>query len=410
MEKLNAYFEQHSSIRSEYLKKSSKILPLINARRLAAIIDHENIDVIHMHWGNDLALAALAKKISARKPALVYTRQMKITRYKTDFYHSFMYSQMDLMLTITRQLESEAKQFIPGARERIMTLYYGVDAPTELLPDDAIRQKRDELGFSEDDFIVGLLGRLEQGKGQHLANDDFPVHDYRFVLCATHTEDTHLRIVDCGNQGGSPQRSDICDCECTATHVVDGHVSDLVRQHRLDLPRRQAAKEPVRHGDGRPVATPDRERVHEPRGHAVEQRHSLETGSPREALQDLVEAGRLPGGDRTAAVEPQQEPRSDSRRERGQDQQREQGHHDEEGSPEQPGAHTQEERHRRLAGDETDPEKVAIEDGRNEQGIDGPAPPSSLSESLQKHEAGCHGDQYVERVHLGFLGKPEDER
>lgn len=166
--KLTEYFSEHSSITAKYLKKSSKTLPLINARKLAAIIDHYNIDVIHMHWGNDLALAALAKKMSSQKPALVYTRQMKITRYKTDFYHRFMYQQMDLMLTITKQLEQEAKKFIPGHDQQITTLYYGVDAPAQLLSEEEISRQRRALGFSERDFIIGLLGRLEHGKGQHL--------------------------------------------------------------------------------------------------------------------------------------------------------------------------------------------------------------------------------------------------
>ncbi len=31
-----------------------------------------------------------------------------------------------------------------------------------------MRQQRSELGFRDSDFIIGLLGRLEQGKGQHL--------------------------------------------------------------------------------------------------------------------------------------------------------------------------------------------------------------------------------------------------
>jgi len=166
--KLNAYFLEHSGVASYHLDKASKMLPLFNARKLAAIIDRNDIDVMHMHWGNDLALAALAKKMSRRKPALVYTRQMKITRYKTDIYHRFMYDQMDLMLTITRQLEEEAKTFIPGHDDSIKTLYYGVDSPAQLLTEDEIRQQRSEIGFREHDFIVGLLGRLEHGKGQHL--------------------------------------------------------------------------------------------------------------------------------------------------------------------------------------------------------------------------------------------------
>ena len=166
--KLSAYFREHADIRTEHLEKPSKILPLWTARKLAAVIDREQIDAIHMHWGNDLALAALAKKFSARKPSLVYTRQMKITRYKTDMYHRFVYAQMDLMLTITRQLEKEARNFIPGRDADITTLYYGVDEPASFLDSEEIRLQRTELGFSGDDFVIGLLGRLEHGKGQHL--------------------------------------------------------------------------------------------------------------------------------------------------------------------------------------------------------------------------------------------------
>lgn len=166
--KLTTYFGEHSDTGTCTLDKSSKLLPWRNARKLARIIDDEQIDVIHMHWGNDLALAALAKRFSDKKPALVYTRQMKITRYKNDWYHRYMYAQMNLMLTITKQLEEEAKRFIPGHDKQITTLYYGVNPPAVWLTPDDIRQQRGKLGFADNDFIIGLLGRLEQGKGQHL--------------------------------------------------------------------------------------------------------------------------------------------------------------------------------------------------------------------------------------------------
>jgi glycosyltransferase involved in cell wall biosynthesis len=179
--RLREYFREHADSAVHTLAKSSKHLPLINARRLARIIDSEHIDVVHMHWGNDLALAALAKKLSVSKPALVYTRQMTITRYKNDWYHRFMYAEMDLMLTITRQLEREAKRFVPVDDAQVTTLYYGVTPPSTWLTADAIRHQRDQLGFDADDFVIGLFGRLEHGKGQHLliealamASDDAP--------------------------------------------------------------------------------------------------------------------------------------------------------------------------------------------------------------------------------------------
>lgn len=166
--KLAERYRNHPVLETHNLGYRRSYLPVMKARRLARLIDQKQIDVIHMHWGNDLALAALAKYFSSRKPALVYTRQMQITRSKDDFYHRFLYSQMNRMLTITRALESDARKFIRPFADRITTLYYGVAAPATHTDAEAIKQKRAELHFNHDDFIVGLFGRLEDGKGQHL--------------------------------------------------------------------------------------------------------------------------------------------------------------------------------------------------------------------------------------------------
>ncbi len=169
--KLDNYFQQHSAIKIKYFKRHPNPLPLRNAKRLAKIIDKNKIDIIHMHWGKDLSLAAFAKAFSKRKPALVYTRQMMITRRKDDLYHNFLYKQMDLMLTITKELEILCKKYIPRCADKITTLYYGVKAPAKFLDKSAVLQQRQQLAFSADDFIVGLIGRLEQSKGQHLLID-----------------------------------------------------------------------------------------------------------------------------------------------------------------------------------------------------------------------------------------------
>ena len=166
--KLDDYYREHSSIKRLHLKRRAGPLPIINARKLAGIIDDNDIDLVHMHWGKDFALAAFAKVFSRRKPKLVYTRQMMVTRYKNDFYHRFLYSQLDLLLTITRQLEQLYKKYIPGENLGVRTLYYGVKPPEHVLGHDEIASIREDKGFSEDDFVIGLFGRLEDGKGQHL--------------------------------------------------------------------------------------------------------------------------------------------------------------------------------------------------------------------------------------------------
>ena len=166
--KLDEYFQKNSSIQCKYLKRFFHALPIVNALKLAKIIDKNHIDAIHMHWGKDLALAVFAKVFSRRKPAIVYTRQMMITRVKNDFYHNFLYKQLDLLLTITKELEELCKKYIHNFSEKITTLYYGVKQPDHFLDKNETIKYREAFGFSKNDFIVGLIGRLEESKGQHL--------------------------------------------------------------------------------------------------------------------------------------------------------------------------------------------------------------------------------------------------
>lgn len=166
--KLDNYYRDHARFDTHHIKPLFRPLPVLSALKLANIIDNNNIDVIHMHWGKDLPLAAFAKAFSRRKPALVYTRQMMITRRKNDFYHNFLYRQLDLLLTITRELEGLCKKFIPQFADKITTLYYGVKPPDKFLEANEIKQQRETLGLSTNDFVAGLIGRLEESKGQHL--------------------------------------------------------------------------------------------------------------------------------------------------------------------------------------------------------------------------------------------------
>ena len=166
--KLDEHFGKNSSIPRKYIKRFFHALPVLNAIKLAKIIDANQINAIHMHWGKDLPLAAFAKAFSKRKPALVYTRQMMVTREKNDFYHNFLYGQLNLLLTITKELEGLYKKYIHNFSNKVITLYYGVKQPDHFLKKEELIKQRNERGFSANDFVVGLIGRLEESKGQHL--------------------------------------------------------------------------------------------------------------------------------------------------------------------------------------------------------------------------------------------------
>ncbi|HEB56198.1 MAG TPA: glycosyltransferase family 1 protein [Gammaproteobacteria bacterium] len=159
---------RHTSARIFHLPRNSKFFPLVNALNLARYIVRNHIDVVHMHWGKELNLAALAKRFSRKlfrhRVKLVYTRHMGITRSKKNFAHAFFYRQVDMMLTISKQVEKEARTWLPLAGDQIKLLYLGVADKTVDKPDctglpEKIRQSQ---------FKVVLFGRIEHGKGQHL--------------------------------------------------------------------------------------------------------------------------------------------------------------------------------------------------------------------------------------------------
>lgn len=141
-------------------------LPLFSALRLAKYISSNEIDVMHIHWGNDLFLAVLAKMFSRRKVKLVYTRQMSLTRAKDDIYHRFLYKNIDSYIVITKALYEDAIKYLPIKPENIHLLYYGV--PAAVGQKDICDKYLNESGLDNNVFRLAIFGRVEKGKGQHL--------------------------------------------------------------------------------------------------------------------------------------------------------------------------------------------------------------------------------------------------
>lgn len=164
--RLKSYYE-NTRYRYDTLKKRNILLSWLNARSLARIIDDEEIDVLHLHWTKDLPLAIMAKLISARKPRVVQSRHMTMTRFKADFYHRFLYKNLDLMLAVTQQVKTQIEKFIPeGIRPTVEVLYIGAEQPS-IISEDERKSRREQLGLAES-FTVGIVGRIERQKGQHL--------------------------------------------------------------------------------------------------------------------------------------------------------------------------------------------------------------------------------------------------
>ncbi len=141
------------------------------AIRIAKIVDKNNIKIIHVSWTKDILLAVLIKKFCKLKVSLLYYRQMKITRMKSDFYHKYLYNNIDLILVITDQLAAEAREFLPVPDAKIQKLTYGIRTViVEKRKSDIFKQLKIERTPNFDFKIptIGVFSRIEEQKGQHL--------------------------------------------------------------------------------------------------------------------------------------------------------------------------------------------------------------------------------------------------
>lgn len=167
--KLKSYYE-NTPYRYFTLKRRKVLFSWLSARTLARIIDEEGVDILHLHWTKDIPVAVMAKLLSKRKPKVVQSRHMTMTRFKDDFYHRFLYRNVDLMLAVTHQVKRQIEKFIPAEiRPKTEVLYIGAEQPV-LIADEEKQTRREALGLA-DSFTVGIVGRIEPQKGQYLLID-----------------------------------------------------------------------------------------------------------------------------------------------------------------------------------------------------------------------------------------------
>ena len=138
-----------------------------SSRNLARIIDENKIDLIHIHWTKDIPIVVFAKLLSKRKPKIVQTRHMTMTRFKNDFYHKFLYKNIDMIICVTKALGNQINKFIPeNIRPEVKVLYLGAKNVKEFAEDE-LKVYKEELN-TENSFIVGFVGRINEAKGQYL--------------------------------------------------------------------------------------------------------------------------------------------------------------------------------------------------------------------------------------------------
>jgi len=161
----NSKLDNYLDIKEKFTIKRNKFFPIIPAMKLAEYIDKNEIDIVHFHWTRDMLTAVLAKVFSKRKPKLVQSRHMRMTRFKDDFYHRWVYKNIDMIHAVTNEVKGELEKFIPeDVQPKLEMVYLGTEVKN--IDYKVVEELRKKYELT-DQFVVGIVGRMQEGKGQH---------------------------------------------------------------------------------------------------------------------------------------------------------------------------------------------------------------------------------------------------
>lgn len=162
----NSFISEKMKIKNISIEKNNFLNIFKNVKRLTAFVEKNNIDIIHVSWTKDLFLSALIKVFSSRHLKIIYYRQMKLTRKKSDLYHKFIYKNVDLVLTITEKLSNECNKYLPLKSNQIDILKYGIKS----IDNHSYNKDKtyDKFGLDKSKYTIGVFSRIEEQKGQHL--------------------------------------------------------------------------------------------------------------------------------------------------------------------------------------------------------------------------------------------------
>jgi glycosyltransferase involved in cell wall biosynthesis len=89
-----------------------------------------------------------------------------MTRFKDDFYHKWLYSHINTMHAVTYQVKEQIEKFIPKeVCPNVQMVYMGCEA--NKIDEIKVNSLKEKYNFTNE-FIVGIVGRIEEGKGQYL--------------------------------------------------------------------------------------------------------------------------------------------------------------------------------------------------------------------------------------------------
>jgi glycosyltransferase involved in cell wall biosynthesis len=151
--------------------KNRRYADLVNAKRIVRLLRRNSIGVLMVVDNYDLDLGAWVKTFSGRRLKLIYQQHMMLGRSKRDPLHTWRFGKLDAWITLLPYMAEQIGRMTRFHRSNIHVIPLGVDHRT-IQPEKYSREEaRQKLGIDARYPLLGILGRIDRQKGQHIVID-----------------------------------------------------------------------------------------------------------------------------------------------------------------------------------------------------------------------------------------------
>ncbi len=166
--------------------RNKKYFDLKNAKAVAKLFSENEIDIVVFRDNRDLDFLVWVKFFSSKKIKLVYHQAMQIGVSKKDFLHTLRFKKIDAWVSTLDYMKAQvlSQTHFPKSKLHVIPLGTKIQESFALDRDEA----REFLFLPHDKFIIGVVGRLDEKKGQLDMIEALP-------LLSESAKDIHLVIV-----------------------------------------------------------------------------------------------------------------------------------------------------------------------------------------------------------------------
>lgn len=153
------------NLRCRMVNPSVKYFDFFEARRLKKIVAEERLDVLCIHSSKDINPAVVTRHFFSPQTKLLYIQHMQLGIEKKDLLHTWEFNTLDGWISPLPFLRENVLRFTRMKSDRIHVIPFGID-----LAQYSSKLKKEEVrayyGLPAHDFVCGVVGRIDYGKGQ----------------------------------------------------------------------------------------------------------------------------------------------------------------------------------------------------------------------------------------------------